>query len=215
MEKAGIQTQPQMTLEPMTRTTIISPNSPHHLIAMKCHHIWLNSPEKKCGAGPQSCILDSEFKRFREPEKMPLGIKKKEKKHTHKTQTTPPSWNVSNKKKIEDYSWELPNFYCSVIWFPSFLNSVRIPSVKYRLGQNCPDASWKARSIRRPLEEGWRASGGMQPMPREQQGPSQVSPMSSVSVASWNAVTLESISHYPPVNSPLCRFIFSPLKLHA
>lgn len=42
---------------------------------------------------------------------------------------------------------------CDLISFPEiFLNSVRIPSLKYRLGHSCANVSWKARSIRSPLE---------------------------------------------------------------
>ena len=96
-----------------------------------------------------------------------------------------------------------------------FLNSVRIPSVKYRLSPNCPDASWKARSIRSPLGEGWRGSGWRQPTPRDWQDASQVFLTSSVSGTSWNTVTLESISHYPPVNSLFDRYILKPLNLYA
>lgn len=42
----------------------------------------------------------------------------------------------------------------------------------------------------------------MEPRPREYQDPSQEFPMSSGSGASCNAVTLESISHYPPGELP-------------
>ena len=87
--------------------------------------------------------------------------------------------------------------------------------MKYRLSPNCPDASWKARSIRSPLGEGWRGSGWRQPTPRDWQDASQVFLTSSVSGTSWNTVTLESISHYPPVNSLLDRYILKPLNLYA
>ena len=87
--------------------------------------------------------------------------------------------------------------------------------MKYRLSPNCPNASWKARSIRSPLGEARRGSGWKQPMPRDWQDASQAFLTSSVSGASWNTVTLESTSHYLPVNALLDRYILKPLNLYA
>ena len=52
-------------------------------------------------------------------------------------------------------------------------------------------------------------------MPRDWQDASQAFLKSSVSGASWNTVTLESISHYPSVNSLFNRYILKPLNLYA
>lgn len=94
-------------------------------------------------------------------------------------------------------------------FFGIFLNSVTMPWVKNGLGLHSPNASRKIRSIRSPLGVRWRVSGLTQPLPRVYQDPSELFRMSSASVASWNAISLESISHYPPVNSPLSRSIWS------